>query len=340
MGWPLVAVRPQDPIYAPSACVQFLLNRREDHERILDREVAGQWERTPFAFALPLLNRVDAVRGYNPLDIHRYKEYVQFISDRDGPVPPANGIGNFPIVNKTLLDLLGTRYLLQPTDLDRIDGEPSTIADDPRWNKIGEDRAPETHLFVSGELQRLPPYAIYENRAAFPRAFVVPRAEPLPPPAQVLSALKNAALRNVVYLEDFPGEPESTSSTAVFSPAKIVAYEPNRVLIEADVPAAGYLVLTDPWFPGWTCTVDGRPTPIYRADYVFRAVTLPAGRHQVHFAFEPGSLRRGKTITMVAMVTTLALTLAALVGRLRFRHGMPVFAIAPEPTRANQEVAR
>jgi hypothetical protein len=312
MAWSMVSVRPQAPIYAPSACVQLVLDRRQDHERVLDREVAGEWERTPFAFALPILNRVDPVRGYNPLDIRRYKEFVQFISDRDQAVPPANGIGNFPIVNKSLLDLLGTRYLLQPIDLPPMEGEPVAVAHDPRWRKIGEDPAPQTHLFVAMDLQRLPVYAVYENREAFPRAFVVPRAEPLPEPDRILDTLKNADLHDVVFLEDYPREPAGPRSSGEFRPAAIVNYQPNNITVEVDCAAPGFLVLTDPWYPGWTSTVDGRSTPIHRADYVFRAVAVPAGKHQVRFRFEPASLERGKMITAAALAAVLGLSLTTL----------------------------
>ena len=54
-----------------------------------------------------------------------------------------------------------------------------------------------------GGEQELPPFTVYENRDAFPRAFVVPRAEPLPERSRVLSALKQSDLRQVVFLEDF-----------------------------------------------------------------------------------------------------------------------------------------
>jgi hypothetical protein len=339
MTWSMVSVRPQASIYAPSACVQLLLDRRRDHERVLDREVAGEWERTPFAFALPIVNRVDPVRGYNPLDNRRYKEFVQFISDRDEAVPPANGIGNFPIINKALLDLLGTRYLLQPSDLQPMEGESKDIAHDSRWSKVGEDPAPETHIFASGDLQRLPAYSVYENREAFPRAFVVSQAKPLPERARVLDTLKMADLRQVVFLEDYQPEPAETQSSGEFRPGTIVAHEPNHVTVDVDCAAPGYLVLTDPWYPGWSCSVDGRSAPIYRADYVFRAVAVPAGKHQVCFGFEPASLQRGKMITAAALAAVLGLNVLTIGRRIAGRHRTARLAGCPQPDQAGAGVA-
>jgi uncharacterized membrane protein YfhO len=100
----------------------------------------------------------------------------------------------------------------------------------------------------------------------------------------------------LVWLEEQPDATslESAPSTPVDSgQARITRYEPDRVSIEARSSRPGFLLLLDTWFPGWTATVDGRTTPIYRADYNFRAVSLPAGTHTVTFAYRPLSFRLG-----------------------------------------------
>ena len=115
----------------------------------------------------------------------------------------------------------------------------------------------------------------------------------LPPPPEVLKALQSTDFRETVLLEGYDGSTAAEASTAVFRPAEIHSYlsnpNPNRVELRANTATAGFLVLTDVWYPGWTCTVDGEPTTVYRANYVFRAVALPAGVHEVVFRFEPAS---------------------------------------------------
>ena len=125
LGRPFVAVRPEAEVYAPSACVRYLVENNPTLGRILDRDAWENSASTPLGGGAPLAltERMEPVRGYNPLDIFRYKEYLQFISDEDEPLRPLEGtlmfpiIGNFPIVNKSLLDLLGTRYLVQPSEM-------------------------------------------------------------------------------------------------------------------------------------------------------------------------------------------------------------------------------
>ena len=57
--------------------------------------------------------------------------------------------------------------------------------------------------------------------------------------------------------------------------------------MEVDSPAAGILVLNDVWHPWWRASVDDRKTEILRANVLFRAVAVPAGRHVVRFRFQP-----------------------------------------------------
>src|SRR5262245_25849913 len=94
--------------------------------------------------------------------------------------------------------------------------------------------------------------------------------------------------------------------------AAITEYLPNRVEVHVEGDAPGFLVLTDVWYPGWVCTVDDEPVPIYRANHAFRAVEVPAGAHDVVFRFEPGSFELGHRITLgsLAAVTALLLILA------------------------------
>ena len=54
-----------------------------------------------------------------------------------------------------------------------------------------------------------------------------------------------------------------------------------------DAPEAGVVVLRDLYYPGWTAAIDGQSVSILRADVLFRAVEVPAGRHTIVFRFEP-----------------------------------------------------
>jgi len=80
---------------------------------------------------------------------------------------------------------------------------------------------------------------------------------------------------------------------------------PGHLAYQLTTPTPPLLILSETHYPGWQATVDGQPAPIFRADYVLRAVPVPAGEHTVELTFRP------LTFTLGAIVS--ALTLLAVV---------------------------
>ena len=102
---------------------------------------------------------------------------------------------------------------------------------------------------------------------------------------------------------------------------KLIAYEANALTFESDCTVGGVAVFSDIYYPGWTCTIDDQLTTIHRADYVLRAVAIPAGQHTITFKFDPQSVHTTETIAYSAMGILLLIMLVALVQLiLRLRH--------------------
>lgn len=77
------------------------------------------------------------------------------------------------------------------------------------------------------------------------------------------------------------------SDEAFRGTARLVASSPTRLEIATSASAPSYLVVADAYYPNWSATVDEQPTPIIRADVMFRAVLVPSGEHRVIFRFQP-----------------------------------------------------
>ena len=92
---------------------------------------------------------------------------------------------------------------------------------------------------------------------------------------------------------------------AFFQPADIIEYTDTRVVIHANLPDRGFLVLTDTFYPGWRATVDAKEVEIYQANYHFRAIPLEKGTHEVIFTFEPRYLRLGAWTSSLTLCTVL-----------------------------------
>lgn len=75
-------------------------------------------------------------------------------------------------------------------------------------------------------------------------------------------------------------------------------YATNRLALHVETPTPAYLLLSEVHYPGWRATVDGRPTAVLVADYLFRALYIPAGRHEVRLWFSPPSFWAGLGLSL------------------------------------------
>jgi len=108
---------------------------------------------------------------------------------------------------------------------------------------------------------------------------------------------------------------------------KFRAYDKNTgaVLWETEILPARM----DPYFPGWLAFIDEKDAPLYKADYNFRAVYVPAGEHAVRFKYSPVSFRVGAIGTFLgAMMLLLGFAYLAWRRFYRADHDSQVVTIA------------
>ncbi|MCL4821016.1 MAG: hypothetical protein KJ067_17905 [Vicinamibacteria bacterium] len=82
-------------------------------------------------------------------------------------------------------------------------------------------------------------------------------------------------------------EGEARPAQSVGAATRIVEKRSDRVRIEAELDAPGFVVFVSTHDPGWQATVDGAPAPLLRANLAFCAVAVPAGRHGVELVYRP-----------------------------------------------------
>jgi hypothetical protein len=87
------------------------------------------------------------------------------------------------------------------------------------------------------------------------------------------------------------------------------SYAAGRVsmTLSAPSPKGSALVVSENYYPGWSATVDGKPTRVERADYTFMGIELPEGARKVQLLFRSATYERGKAITLVALALSLVL---------------------------------
>lgn len=142
-----------------------------------------------------------------------------------------------------------------------------------------------------------------------PRVALVPDARIVPDVGQQVEALFQAGWdrKAIAVLESEPAA-AGDAGAPVLPSARFVADSANRVVVEAGAGVAGgYLVLLDSYSDDWRAVVDGRPATVVRANGLFRAVRLTAGRHIVEFVYRPRAFYWGSGASALALAAILAL---------------------------------
>ena len=153
------------------------------------------------------------------------------------------------------------------------------------------------------ELNQRKTYKVEVFEDTLPRAFLVGDSVTMPKEQMLnfyfdprFDPLKQVLLTESVAVkkaEDFSGQVVD------------IQYPPNKVNLKTRQNGEGFLVLLDTFFPGWEVRVDGKPQPIYRANYFYRAVKLGPGTHSIEFSYVPVGLKMGIYISVSAWVLIL-----------------------------------
>jgi hypothetical protein len=147
---------------------------------------------------------------------------------------------------------------------------------------------------------------VYGNRFMLPRAFFVNRYE-VADGLTILNKIKAMAFnpRDVMYFMEDPKitvEPPHPAASAEF-----VRYGIQDLELKVTTAGNNLLFLSETYYPvGWKAFLDGKEIPIYRANYLFRAVAIPAGVHKLEMKFEPKGFAIGKNVSLAANILVLA----------------------------------
>ncbi len=196
-------------------------------------------------------------------------------------------------VNSPLFDTFSVRFVAVPA------------SDAPSELRRNLEADPWSHArSVAGESDDGPAHdvAIYEHRDPLPRAYIADHATVVQSDADALAAVTAADFdpRATVVIESTAQSEAASATLTPIRPATITSYGEGEVVVEAEASVPGYLVLTDSADPAWTATVDGEARPILTANYLFRAVALEPGRHEVRFVYTSAGLAPGAMITLAA----------------------------------------
>ena len=82
---------------------------------------------------------------------------------------------------------------------------------------------------------------------------------------------------------------------------RIIEEEPRSLKLSVDLNHDSWIFWSQSWYPGWRGTIDGSPTEIYRANYLFQAIFSKAGHYVVEFKYQPVSFLLGASTTAAGL---------------------------------------
>lgn len=223
-------------------------------------------------------------QGYLSFLLHRYGEFMSLIEsdvyENETGDTFISGIKNVESLNSKLIDLANIKYVLS----DRI---------------IKNDKF---RLVYDKE------FRIYENRNVLARAFLVLKPKVIKDTRAILRYMQSSEFdpATEVILEKEPTpDYRNEISISPYYRIQFEKYEPDEVTLSINADQDGWLVLSDTYYPGWKAYIDNKPTQIYRANYVFRAIAINKGLHKIKFIYSPFSFKIGFFISICTLIIVL-----------------------------------
>ncbi len=219
---------------------------------------------------------LSGVEGYDAVYQKRYGEFIHSLNE--GKIgAPERSVVQFPKIGRYsefALQLLGVRYVAHRISDGRY------VWAYPYWQFPYYTRIYRDNY-----------YEVFTNEKALPRAFLASSYIVADKDKNIVDALyqKEFNPRETLVLENYPElNPQPGEGVA-----EITRYTANEVMVQSKSAVPKILFLSDVYDKGWRATIDGEEARIDRADYDFRAVSVPAGEHAIRFVYWPKSFVYG-----------------------------------------------
>ena len=131
-------------------------------------------------------------------------------------------------------------------------------------------------------------------------------------PDEEIEALSSTDLKRIAVVDQSKFNVQANNMDSVRS-IRLTSYSPNQLIYESNSSTSNLAVFSEIYYPkGWKAFIDDEPVDIARANFVLRALEVPAGNHNIEFRFEPLVYFTGNKITMVGNVLVLLILLGTL----------------------------
>lgn len=256
--------------FQPTEADRFIMNDKSLNYRVLNLTTS------PFSENITSYWHKN-VAGYHAAKLRRYQEMIDHYIGTEmqtvaGAIAQSGGdLTNVDPSGFPILNMLNTKYFIAQG----ADGKPIPVI----------------------------------NPHAFGNAWFVDQVKFVNNANEEIEALKavdllETAVVDARFKDALQGVERSERDSTAF--AHLTEYAPNRLVYEVSSATGGVVVFSEVYYPGWKATINGQPAEIGRANYILRAMYVPAGEHTIEMRFDPTSIKVTETIAYGALILLAA----------------------------------
>lgn len=169
-----------------------------------------------------------------------------------------------------------------------------------------------TKYIIGAEPQSQKPL-LMPNAEAYGNCWFVKNVKLVNDQVEAIKILGNTNLKDTAIVEKsfekLVTQPQWDSTASI----KMTKFDNDAIEYESNSGSAQFAVFSEIYYPaGWNAYIDGKKVEYCNADYILRGLSVPAGKHVIKFAFEPASVKKGRSIMFIASIFILLFFLGGL----------------------------
>jgi hypothetical protein len=240
---------------------------------------------------------LDDVQGYNPVQISRYVTWFRYLNNKSQSYHTANVLENG--IDSRLLNMLNVRYIVVPAQIPP--GRPDLFHLVQRYQTVYVDDTSR----------------ILENRNALPRAWIVHEAVRAKTGGILPQFVDGSADPRRIALIDSDVPALEAAGSGPADTVEIVHRGNDEIRLRVNAASRGMVILSEIWDPGWTASVDGNATQLYRADFMFRGVVVDGGEHEIVLRYPATMVKQTLILYLIPLLAFGLLGIVAVRDRRR-----------------------
>ena len=153
------------------------------------------------------------------------------------------------------------------------------------------------------------------NPDAFGNAWIVSDIKWVATPNEEIAAIENTDVKKTAIINDeFKNVINKFKPSNSLGTIRLDSYKPNELIYSFNSSKDELVVFSEIWTSkGWTLWIDGKESPLIRADYILRAAVIPAGNHEIMMRYEPKIWKVGNTIQFISSLILILGLITAIV---------------------------